>query len=91
MATVTDDAEAAEPQVPTVPLPAETLVMDMETGRQVLRVDGFMQLPAGARIELGSMMDLRLGPGRQVAERRLWRAPIPYSDPDQPTRRLVAS
>ncbi len=57
MATVIDDAEAAEPQVPTVPLPAKTLVMDMETGRQLLRVDGFMPLPAGARIELGSMMD----------------------------------
>jgi hypothetical protein len=57
VATVTDDAEAAEPQVPTVPLPAETLVMDTETGRQLLRVDGFMPLPAGARIELGSMID----------------------------------
>jgi len=57
VATVTDDAEAAEPRVPTVPLPAETLVMDMETGRQLLRVDGFMPLPAGTRIELGSMMD----------------------------------
>ena len=31
--------------------------MDMETGQQLLRVDGFMPLPAGARIELGSMMD----------------------------------
>ena len=48
---MTDDAEAAEPQMPTVPLPAETLVMDMETGRQLLRVDGFMLLPAGARID----------------------------------------
>lgn len=31
--------------------------MDMETGRQPLRVDGFMPLLAGARIELGSMTD----------------------------------
>jgi hypothetical protein len=43
--------------VPTVPLPHETLVMDTETGRQLLRVDGFMPLPAGARIELGSITD----------------------------------
>jgi hypothetical protein len=27
---VTEDADAADPQVPTVPLPGETLVMDME-------------------------------------------------------------
>jgi hypothetical protein len=49
--TVTDDAEAAESQVPTVPLPAETLVMDMETGLQLLQVDAFMPPPAGARID----------------------------------------
>jgi hypothetical protein len=50
VATVTGDAEIAEPQVPTVPLPAETLVMDTKTGRQLIRADGFM-LPAGARID----------------------------------------
>ena len=43
---MTGDAEIAEPQVPTVPLPAETLVMDTKTGRQLIRADGFM-LPAG--------------------------------------------
>jgi hypothetical protein len=31
--------------------------MDTETGRHLLRIDGFMPLPARARIELGSMMD----------------------------------
>jgi hypothetical protein len=40
--------------VPTVPVLAEMLVMDMETGWQLLWVAGFMPLPAGARIELGS-------------------------------------
>ena len=49
-AAVTDDAEAAEPQVPTVPLPAETLVMDGDRAATSLG-DGFMPLPAGARID----------------------------------------
>ena len=38
-------------------MPAETLVMDTETNRQLLWVSGFMPLPPGARIELGSLMD----------------------------------
>jgi hypothetical protein len=46
----TDDAEAAEPRVPTVPLPAEALVMDIETGPQLGRVGGFTPLPPGARL-----------------------------------------
>lgn len=76
MVTVTDDAGVAEPRVPTVPLPAETLVMDMETGRQLLRVNGFMPLPAGARIELGSMMDPPAADA-VVVKTRVWGASSP--------------
>lgn len=46
------DAEAAEPRVPTVPLPAETLVMDMESGRQLLRVLDVMLRPPGEDTDL---------------------------------------
>ena len=76
MGTVTEDPEAADPQVPTVPLPAETLVMDMETGRQLLRVNGFMPLPPGARLELGSMMDPP-ATDAVVVKTRVWGASSP--------------
>ena len=50
--------------------------MDMETGRQLLRVDGFMPLPAGARIELGSMMDPPAADA-VVVKTRVWGASSP--------------
>ena len=68
-----NDAEALPPRVP---VPAETLVMDMETGRQLLRFDGLVPLPAGARIELGSLTD-RPATDAIVMKTRVWGASGP--------------
>ncbi len=40
------------PEPPRVAMPAETLVMDAGTHRQLLWIDGCLLLPVGARLEL---------------------------------------
>jgi hypothetical protein len=60
------------PEVRRVAMPAETLVMEDETQRQLLWVDGYMPLPPGSRLELndfdGSKADA------EVVRLRLWGA-----------------
>lgn len=64
---MTNDNEP--PEVRRVPMPAETLVMDAGTNRQLLWIDGFMPLPVGTRIEL---MEPRSD--AEVTGTRLWGA-----------------
>jgi hypothetical protein len=65
-----------EPEVLRVTVPVETLVMDIDTHRHLLRVDGFMPLPAGARIELGSGAENNAADGI-VVQTRVWAASSP--------------
>ena len=60
-----------EPEVLRASVPAETLVMDVKSKRQLLLVNGFMPLPPGARIELGS------GADGIVVQTRIWAASGP--------------
>ena len=39
------------PEIPHVPLPGRTLVIEAESHRQLLSFDGLLNLPVGARIE----------------------------------------
>jgi hypothetical protein len=46
---MTDDEP---PEVPHAPAPAQTLIMDAGSQRQLLWIDGLVPLPVGARVEL---------------------------------------
>jgi hypothetical protein len=70
-----DDAEPLP--VPHIPMPTETLIMDADSGRQLLRIDGYMPLPAGARIQLGKGGDPELPTDAGVTGIRLWGATPP--------------
>lgn len=48
---MTDDNGGPIP-VPHIPAPAQTLVMETISKRQLLWIDGLVMLPVGARIEL---------------------------------------
>jgi len=65
-----------EPEVLRASVPAETLVMDVKSKRQLLLVNGFMPLPPGARIELGSGADGNAADGI-VVQTRIWAASGP--------------
>jgi hypothetical protein len=58
-----------EPEVLRVPVPAETLVIDIKSHRQLLRFDGLVPLPPGARLELGSAAERNAADGIVVKTR----------------------
>jgi hypothetical protein len=45
-----DDSPAL---VPGIPMPARTLIREAGSGRHLLRIEGYMPLPMGARVQLG--------------------------------------
>jgi hypothetical protein len=65
-----DDAPV---EVPRIPMPAQTLIMDAGTRRDLLWVDGYMPLPVGARVQLGGQGDTSPPPADGVVTGvRVW-------------------
>ena len=51
------DTDFTVPEVRTVPVPVETIVMELGTQRRLLVFKGLMPLPVGTRIQLGTFTD----------------------------------
>lgn len=66
--------------VPRISLPAQTLIRDAGSGRQLLWIDGYMPLPVGARVQLGRQRDAAPPPSDGVVTGvRVWGAAPPGS------------
>ena len=60
------------PEVRRVAMPAETLVMENGTQRQLLWIDGYLPLPPGSRLELNELGESK--EDAEVVRQRLWGA-----------------
>jgi hypothetical protein len=60
-----------------MPMPRVTLIMEAESQRQLLWIDGYMPLPVGARIQLGKFGDPEPPSDAIVTGVRLWGAASP--------------
>jgi hypothetical protein len=58
-------------------MPAMTLVMEAAGHRQLLRIDGYMPLPVGSRIQLGKLGDPEPPSDAEVIGIRVWGAAPP--------------
>jgi hypothetical protein len=71
MVAMTEQTNGPLP-VPFTQMPERTVVYDLAARSQLLIIDGFMPLPVGARIELGSFGGPRQPTDAVVLGQRLW-------------------
>jgi len=72
---MTEQYETAEPTLPWAEVPDQTIIYDMDGGRELLRMRGLVPLPLGAVVQLGVANDRDNPPWDGIVRTvRLWGA-----------------